>query len=185
MTARQRLSKFISSKIHYFVYVAIFLCTILIIANEVQNLPTQFTPLDPKTINKLLENNKNLASVVVGNGDKSIYVFIDPLCSMSQEFVETLYNNKLYKSDQFKIYLFLYHLDRKPSIKHIYTIMESDEPEITLKDIMISKNVPLNLCDDPSTETINKIHAIETLAQKISVYKRPYIISQGRMIGEN
>lgn len=157
---------------------------LLIIASEILHSTQNPQTLNHKEIDFLLKENKHLASVVVGTGKRPIYAFIDPLCSMSQDFVETLYKNKLYKTDQYQIFLFLYHLDPKPSHKQIYSIMESDEPEILLKEIMISKNTSLKLSEIPDLDTEEKIKSIEKLAKKIGVDKRPYIISNGIMIGE-
>jgi len=152
---------------------------ILIFSIFLYSYPKQLT--SKKETVQLLNSIKDYA-IVLGDGKKEIHSFIDPKCSVSQRYMKHLFKKKKKLFKRYKIYLYLYELKRKKSANIIQNIFDSDFPEILLKAIMVDKNIPLNeLDEDLDDEDIDmQIDKIEKVAKKIGVYKRPYIITNGR-----
>jgi arsenate reductase-like glutaredoxin family protein len=136
----------------------------------------------PKETLSLLEDIKEDA-IVLGDGNKEIHSFIDPKCSMSQLYLKYLYENRDKIFSRYKVYLYLYELKRKDSAKIIRHIFDSEYPETLLKSIMVNHSTPLSELeeDDVDDDDIEeKVARIEEIAQKIGVFKRPYIITNGK-----
>ncbi len=141
--------------------------------------PQQIT--SPTETLTLLETIKKDA-IVIGNGTKEFHSFIDPLCSLSQKYVEYLYQGGEKFFSRYKIYLYLYELKRKNSANIIKNILESQFPETTLKALMVDGTVQsteLNSEVD-EFEIEERVSRISTIAEKIGVYKRPFIITNGK-----
>lgn len=152
---------------------------LLLFSIVLYSAPKQLTT--PKETLLLLEELKDDA-IVFGNGKKEIHSFIDPKCSVSQRYLKHLIRKKKKLFKRYKIYLYLYELKRKKSANIIQNIFDSDFPDILLKAIMVDKNIKLSEFDeDLDDEDINsKMERINQVAKKIGVYKRPYIITNGR-----
>ena len=110
----------------------------------------------------------------LGTGERKVYLFIDPLCPHSQDFMELIANNKkLLLRNNYNIYL--YTLKRLHSEKTVTAIYMSKDPLISLIDVMINKS-KINVEVQPSQDVLSMIVAIEQVADKLDVYKRPYLI---------
>ncbi|EJF07723.1 hypothetical protein ThvES_00001990 [Thiovulum sp. ES] len=135
----------------------------------------------PEETNELLQEIKEYA-IVLGDGEKEVHSFIDPKCSMSQRYLQYLFKREKQMFGRYKIYLYLYELKRKNSKNIIRNIFDSEYPNILLKAFMVSKLSGLEYLeeelDDPDIDS--QIEAIEEVAREIGVYKRPYIITNGR-----
>jgi hypothetical protein len=135
----------------------------------------------PEETNELLEEIKDYA-IILGEGEKEVHSFIDPKCSMSQRYLQYLFKREKQMFGRYKIYLYLYELKRKNSKNIIRNIFDSEYPNILLKAFMVSKLSGLEYLeeelDDPDIDS--QIEAIEEVAREIGVYKRPYIITNGR-----
>ncbi|CAA6809335.1 MAG: Unknown protein [uncultured Sulfurovum sp.] len=134
--------------------------------------------LSPEDTLKLIETIKDDA-IILGNGVQEIHIFIDPLCKMSQRYLKLLYkrNNEIFS--EYTIYLYLNELKAKKSKKHILNIIHSESKERILCDIMLgTTNTVLEKIRDKETENI--FQEISKVAKKIGVYKRPYIIINGK-----
>ncbi|RLA71117.1 MAG: hypothetical protein DRG24_05890 [Epsilonproteobacteria bacterium] len=132
--------------------------------------------LSPEETLKVIETIKERA-IVFGEGDKEIHTFIDPYCSMSQRYLNFVFKKKSVMFKKYKIYLYLYELPRKKSKEMIKTIISSEYKEIVLKQVMIN-NEKIELDDDGDAEEI--MEEISEAAEKIGVYKRPYILINGK-----
>jgi hypothetical protein len=133
----------------------------------------------PKETLKLLETIKSEA-IVFGEGKREIHSFVDPLCSMSRRYMKFLFKNKKRMFKKYKVYLYLYELKRKNSKNIIKNIYDSEEyAGLMLKEIMLNNaKIDLYEIDDDFIE--DKITKIEKVAKKIGVFKRPFIIANGR-----
>ncbi|CAA6808727.1 MAG: Unknown protein [uncultured Sulfurovum sp.] len=118
----------------------------------------------------LLQEIKNDA-LVLGTGEKVLYVFIDPLCKHSRKFVRMVYKNQKMLS-KYQYHFFLYGIPRLKSTEVISAIYLSEDPIETQLDVMINKKIFYHK-DTNSSKT--KINRINTVAKKIAVSKRPYI----------
>ncbi len=143
--------------------------------------PARLQLLSPQETVALLQEYEDDA-VVLGQGDEAVYAFIDPLCPRSQAYLEDIYRRKERMFCNYTYYLFLYKLDRYDSEKLIATILASDYPELALKTVMVSQQEIVLEEADP--DMLEQMQRIKTAAQRVGVYKRPYILAKGRMIGE-
>ncbi|MCH9814650.1 MAG: hypothetical protein K0U47_12000 [Epsilonproteobacteria bacterium] len=132
----------------------------------------------PQETLALLKEIKSEA-IVLGSGEKEIYSFIDPYCSMSKMYLKQLYKNKKRMFKKYKVYLYLYELKRKNSAQMIKNIYSADNSLLMLKEVMVNgESVELEEVDDIQID--EKMAKIETFSKKIGVFKRPFIISNGK-----
>jgi hypothetical protein len=133
--------------------------------------------LSPQDTLKELSALKKYA-VVIGNGPKEVHSFIDPYCELSQQYLKFIYARNAVMLKKYTIYLYLYELQGKNSSQMIDTILSSEYQETMLKSVMIAHEDVLNQSDDEAEEAVE---AIAHSAQKIGVFKRPYIIINGKV----
>ena len=164
------------------IVVLIVLCSAImglgIYAGVSSKIPEKVQLLSPGNTLELLRQYEDDA-IVIGEGSEPIYVFIDPLCEVSQMYVQFLYKQKRMLA-KYRYYLFLYHLDGKPSELLIPTILESDYAELMLKQVMISKS-RFDEVEEADVDVEEQMERIASLAEQIGVYKRPYIIIDGKV----
>lgn len=109
-----------------------------------------------------------------GEGDIKAYVFVDPKCPHSRDFISMLHDNEKMRHI-YRYYIFFYELKRFNSHKLIGTIYGSKAPLQTTLEIMVAgKEVVPHLSIMPQIE--EKMGQIETVAQQLGVNKRPYLI---------
>ena len=134
--------------------------------------------LAPEATLGVLDSIKSEA-IVLGHGKKEVHAFIDPLCSLSQRYLQFLYAEQDRMFAKYTLYLYLYELPRKHSAGHIRTILASKMPDIALKSLMVNgDDLMLETVESPQIEA--RIRHISEAAEKIGVYKRPYIIINGK-----
>jgi len=114
-------------------------------------------------------------AIVLGNGQKDVYAFIDPMCRYSRKFIKTLSSNKS-MLDKYRYHLFLYEIPRLHSQKVIYAIYQKKNRVQILLDVMLHDKhvVPLN--NTPLVEEKRVVSDIAKVAKELDVFKRPYII---------
>lgn len=113
-------------------------------------------------------------AMIYGEGEKRVYVFIDPKCPHSRDFISMLYENEKMRS-VYRYYIFFYELKRFNSHNLIATIYSSSEPMQKTLEVMVGgKEIPSTPRLDPKIEA--KIDTIADVADKIGVSKRPYLI---------
>ena len=111
-------------------------------------------------------------AIVMGEGAVKVYVFIDPKCPNSRNFVSLVDENEKMRA-KYTYYFFLYELKRFHSSELIGQIYSSKNPLETLKTVMIHDKPPANTAD-PAVS--GKISEIAKVAETLNVYKRPYLI---------
>jgi hypothetical protein len=111
-------------------------------------------------------------ALVIGEGATKVYVFIDPYCPNSRNFIALIDENSKMRS-KYTYYFFLYELKRFNSAEMIAKIYSSSNPIDALKRVMIRDQ---NLSESINPSVSGKISQISNVAQTLDVYKRPYII---------
>ncbi|MDD5717803.1 MAG: hypothetical protein PHW64_08405 [Sulfuricurvum sp.] len=145
----------------------LFSIIFLLHANEPQEHPK--LPLSQSL--PLLQTIEHHA-LVLGEGSTKVYVFIDPFCPNSRNFIALIDENAKMRS-KYTYYFFLYELKRFNSAPMIAKIYSSSNPIDALKRVMI---LDQNLPEMTNPSVSGKILQISNVAQALDVYKRPYII---------
>lgn len=114
----------------------------------------------------------------VGYGHSRVYVFVDPLCPHSQDFIELIMDSqKMQKKYSYSIFLYhLYKFDSKNVINYIYSCQNRLE---CLKEVMLEHHLHQDRHKQPSF-----IETIEKKAKALGVDKRPYLFIQKVKAGE-
>ena len=118
----------------------------------------------------LLQSIDNDA-LILGNGKKLLYVFIDPLCEYSRKFIKMVSKNPKMLS-KYQYHLFLYSIPRLKSTDVVSAVYMSSNPKETLLQVMIEEKVSYDKGNEMTQARVNRI---ATVAEEIDVYKRPYI----------
>lgn len=111
-------------------------------------------------------------AIILGEGEKLVYVFVDPLCPHSRKFITMVSKNATMLS-KYRYCIFLYSIPRLKSTDVVSAVYMSTKPTETLHDIMIEDKVSRTKGDD---KTLARIARIEAVAKEMDVYKRPYLI---------
>lgn len=140
-------------------------------------MPEKAQLLSPLETLEVLKELKPHA-IVFGDGESEIHTFIDPYCEMSQRYLSFVFEQKERMFSKYKFYFYLYELNGKNSSLVISTILSSEFKDVALKSVMFShEDLPL----EDNCETQKIIHKISEVANKIGVFKRPYIIINGKV----
>jgi len=113
-------------------------------------------------------------AIIMGTGEKDVYVFVDPLCPFSKEFISKITKNDLMLK-KYKYHLFLYAIPRLHSQEEIDYIYDAKNQLNVLLDIMLNGK-KLNYLFTPKADNIEKVREIEHVAKEMNVHKRPFII---------
>lgn len=109
-----------------------------------------------------------------GTGSTKIYVFVDPKCPYSRDFLSSVYENENMRSS-YRYYIFFYELKRLKSHDLIGTIYGSSSPlQKTLRVMVEGKEMAERTSFSQKVE--ERIDSIESVAEAIGVNKRPYLI---------
>lgn len=134
------------------------------------NVRKEHALLSYETSMSLLQSIHNDA-IVLGKGEKLVYVFIDPLCPHSRKFMKMVSENPLMLS-KYQYHLFLYSIPRLKSTDVVSAIYTSDHPV----DILLSTMVDEELYyDEGNAITKARVNRIATVAKEMDIHKRPYI----------
>lgn len=109
-----------------------------------------------------------------GNGDIKAYIFIDPKCPHSRDFLSMIYENGKMRSI-YRYYIFFYELKRLHSHNLIGTIYASSTPLQQTLEVMVGGKEMEELKSFPA-KVEERIDSIESVAEAIGVNKRPYLI---------
>lgn len=113
-------------------------------------------------------------AIIYGNGEKKAYVFVDPKCPHSRDFIAMINENAKMRSI-YKYYIFFYELKRFHSHDLIAAIYASSSPlQRTLEVMVGDKKIPADTKIDPKIES--KIDEIAHVADLLEISKRPYLI---------
>lgn len=109
-----------------------------------------------------------------GTGNIKAYVFIDPKCPHSRDFISMIYENEKMQTI-YRYYIFLYELKRLQSHDLIGTIYTSASPLQKTFGVMVGGK-ELEEYSSFSAKVENRIDSIESVAEAIGINKRPYLI---------
>lgn len=113
-------------------------------------------------------------AIVYGEGERKVYVFVDPKCPHSRDFI-TMINENTKMRGIYRYYIFFYELKRFHSHDLIATIYASSSPlQRTLEVMVGGKETMTNSKIEPTIEA--KIDDIARVADAIGISKRPYLI---------
>ncbi len=150
------------------------LCFMLLNASEAQR-----RDLAPERVEALLSAIRGDA-VVLGSGPKEIHSFIDPKCEMSRRYLQFVMQRRA-MLERYTYYFYLLELKRLDSADYIGYILDAKDPARTLLTIMVDNRQPADAEGHVAAErTEERIEAIVEAAEAIGVYKRPYIIYNGK-----
>jgi len=109
-----------------------------------------------------------------GEGNIKAYVFVDPKCPHSRDFISMIHDNEKMRGI-YRYYLFFYELKRFNSHKLIGSIYTASSPlQKTLEVMVGGKELELLTSIPPVIE--EQIGKIESVASEIGITKRPYLI---------
>jgi len=110
----------------------------------------------------------------MGSGPVKVHVFIDPLCPHSRNFVEMIAESEKMRS-RYSYNFYLYTLPRLHSEAMVETIFGSEKPLELLLEVMVQGKEVVTV--EHSNDALrHRVKAIEEVAEKLDVYKRPYMI---------
>ncbi|MBU0720581.1 hypothetical protein KJ877_04515 [bacterium] len=133
--------------------------------------------LSPQDTLKVMESIQKYA-ITFGEGKNEIHTFVDPYCELSQRYMAFIFNKKERMFSKYTFHFYLLELRGKDSSDIITTILSSEFKEISLKSVMINHE---DLEDEESMESQEAVESIKKAAQKIGVFKRPYILINGKV----
>lgn len=133
--------------------------------------------LSPQETLKVLEGLKDKA-IVFGEGESEIHTFIDPYCELSQRYLSFIFAQQERMFKKYKFYFYLYELPGKNSSQVIEQILSLELKDVALKSVMLQHQ---QLCETGEGDSQEAINSISGAAQTIGVFKRPYIIINGKV----
>ncbi len=144
--------------------------------------------IEPQEPQQLLSSAETLAviekikpyGISFGNGKREVHVFIDPYCSVSQYYLSTIFEKRERNFKKSTYYFYLYELKSKDSKEIIEEILNADNKEQALKAVMLDNDI-FFLEGEEESDVKDEISAIAEAAQKIGVYKRPYVLINGKV----
>lgn len=122
-------------------------------------------------------NSISKYAINIGSGsDSDIYVFVDPLCTLSQKYITKIFEDKTLQSKN-TYHIFLFELPRLESIEFIQYIYQSENPKSTLLDIMLNNNTFIDFEEfNVNENTLQTIDDISKFAKSLNIKLRPYLI---------
>ena len=109
-----------------------------------------------------------------GDGDIKAYVFVDPKCPHSRDFISMIHDNEKMRGI-YRYYIFFYELKRFNSHKLIGTIYSASSPLQKMLEVMVGGK-ELESLPSLSSQVEEEISDIDHVAAELGVNKRPYLI---------
>lgn len=109
-----------------------------------------------------------------GTGDIKAYIFVDPKCPHSKDFLSMIHDNDKMRSI-YRYYIFFYELKRLRSHDLIGTIYASQAPLQQTLEVMVGGK-EMEEMKSFSQKIDMQMDKIEHVAEAIGVNKRPYLI---------
>lgn len=153
------------------------LSSLLCLAMSASQSPAREQLLSSTETMQVIDKIKQYA-IVLGEGDKEIHTFIDPYSVMSQRYLRLIFSQKKVMLKKYRIYLYLLSLPSQKSEEVIKTILSSADEIAALKAVMLKKR-GVKVSDH--ADVYSAIREISDAAKRIGVYKRPYIIINGKV----
>lgn len=102
-----------------------------------------------------------------------MYAFIDPVCPRSREFVSMIVESAKMQ-ERYTYHFFYYELTRFHSKKLIATIYSAKRPLDLMKRVMVYEK-EISVLNTFGSDITKEINAISDVAEKLDIYKRPYL----------
>ena len=154
-----------------YLFILVF-CTVSLLALEKLNLEDDSLSSETRT---LLESIKRYG-IKMGSGEKSTnFIFVDPMCPFSRKYITLLSTNKSVL-DKNTYYIFLHKLPKYDSDALTQYIHESKNPLETLTKIMVENEEVTPKTCDLSKKELEKKSTISSVAKKLNIEIRPYIM---------
>lgn len=123
---------------------------------------------------QMLETLKRDA-VSIGHGPREAYVFIDPKCHRSAEFLEAILDSETLRNT-FHYYLFVYDMPQVDSHRVVSAVYSAPDPLEALKTYML-KRKKVGLKTGAESESVrHRIERIEAAVQLIGIDHTPYLL---------
>lgn len=153
-------------KVQLYLFLALYFVTLMSSQCTAQELSTaQITalvrPIEPLALQ-------------YGTGNIKAYVFMDPKCPHSRDFLSMIYDSDKMRNI-YRYYIFFYELKRLHSHDLIGTIYASQAPLQQTLGVMVAEKKIKEIKSFPA-KVDERIEAIEAVAEAIGVNKRPYLI---------
>lgn len=129
--------------------------------------------LSTKKMVALLEPIEQHA-IQYGEGDIKVYVFIDPKCPHSRDFISMIFENQKMRTI-YRYHIYFYELKRFHSHSLIGAIYSSPSPLQRMLEVMVGKK-EITSAQNSDVKIEEKIDDIKRVAEQIGVSKRPYLI---------
>lgn len=113
-------------------------------------------------------------AILLGEGEKDVYVFIDPLCRYSRKFLKNVLSHEMMLK-KYRYHLFMYEIPRLHSQALIYAIYHQKKKRQSLIYVMV-ENGNLKTEESRYPEETETVQAIADVARQLGVFKRPFII---------
>lgn len=112
-------------------------------------------------------------AITFGSGPNQVYVFIDPMCSKSKDYISLISTEeKLLKKNSY--YVFLHRLEKFKSDKLINYIYESESPKEALLELIITDELIESQQVVQSVQ--EKRTRIDKVADSTGMTRRPYLL---------
>lgn len=128
----------------------------------------------PAVIVPLLQPLKGDA-IEIGEGPNDAYVFVDPKCLRSREFLDTITTNATLRK-MFHYYIFLYDMPEVDSKEVINAIYGDAAPKEAMFTYMLKRRRIAKQSDEIPPAAQEKIRRIEAAAGQIGIKRTPYLI---------
>jgi hypothetical protein len=112
-------------------------------------------------------------AIIIGTGPTHMYAFIDPVCPRSREFVSMIVESAKMQ-ERYTYHFFYYELTRFHSKNLIATVYSAKKPVEMMKTIMVDEN-NVSAVTTFSSDITKEINDIADVAEKLDIYKRPYL----------
>lgn len=129
---------------------------------------------EPSVVLPLLEPLKSDA-IEIGEGERDAYVFVDPKCLKSRDFLDTIRENTALRK-RFHYYIFLYDMPQVPSAEVINAVYSAASPKDAMFTYMLERK-RLSQDENRTPESAKKrILRIKNAAERIGIDRTPYLI---------
>jgi len=114
-------------------------------------------------------------AITYGEGSKEVHVFVDPMCTLSKEYMKWVTSNERLKK-RYTYYIYMYKLKKYDSMNLMRYIYAQEYQFNVLKQVMVENALPDTRMVKPDPAIEKEIADIAAAAKTIDVYKRPYFI---------
>ncbi|MEJ2499590.1 MAG: hypothetical protein P8Y65_00390 [Campylobacterales bacterium] len=129
---------------------------------------------EPAAALPLLEPLKRDA-IEIGEGAKDAYVFVDPKCLKSADFLDAIRENATLRK-QFHYYIFLYDMPQAPSEEVINAVYTAASPKEAMFTYMLEHKRLSKETNETPAAAQERIRRIKKAAEQIGIDKTPYLI---------